>query len=57
MTMAMKITRQLSCAQRLMEDKPAEEDGKDRFQAQNHAGKRGGDKLLAEDLQCVAYAA
>ena len=59
MTMAMKITRQprSSLALSLMEDKPAEEDGKDRFQAQNHAGKRGGDELLAKDLQRVAPAA
>ena len=52
-----EAAEKLSRAQRLMEDKPAEEDGKDRFQAQNHAGKRGGDELLAKDLQRVAHAA
>lgn len=52
-----EAAEKLSCAQRLMEDKPAEEDGKDRFQTQNHAGKRGGDELLAKDLQRVAHAA
>ena len=44
-----EAAEKLSCAQRLMEDKPAEEDSEDRFQAQDHAGKRGGDELLAKD--------
>ena len=52
-----EAAKKLARSQCLMENDPAEEDSEDRFQAQDHAGKRGGDKLLAEDLQCVAYAA
>ena len=43
-----EAAEKLSCAQRLMEDKPAEEDGKDRFQTQNHAGKRGGGRAAGQ---------